>query len=535
MLNPLNIFNNDSCPLDGIQLNNDIVTEAKNSYSFSGFQSNAPVYQFSYDGTDETCLGKPIKDYTVDHRALAMRSLQAYYDSDLVQMVINNDLRWVIGSGLNLKSTPNKTVLNQYGIDLNSKEFSNLSENFFKVVKKSKNSTYSQNENLDQLFYAARLEKLLVGDGIYIYRIKNGTVTAQFISGLNIWCHKKEHNGNRIVHGVEIDATGKHVAYWVKVRNKYEAKRLPAYTSNGLQLIYMGYASKYRIDDVRGMPLLSALLQISEDVTDYRKATVGSAKERENIPFTIEHGDKSTGEDPMKQGLLEKAAKMGLATDKIIPGYNGYAAPVETANNIATTSKKTVYNLPIDSQMKVLDVKNNLYFKEFFRENFGIMCAAAGGQPPEIVLQKFEGSFSSSRMGAAIWNSNKNFLIEQEVVSSYRPYVNIQNEVFARTGVIKDSNYLKALNENWITKEAANRNQFVGRPMPHVDPVKEIKAERAALGEMFDKVPLTTPEDVTERMGYKDYDNSILKATEDFKLASTLLGLPGENNENVET
>ena len=46
--------------------------------------------------------------------------------------------------------------------------------------------------------------------------------------------------------------------------------------------------------------------------------------------------------------------------------------------------------------------------------------------------------------------------------------------------------------------------EFVGEMFPHIDPLKEVKAERAKLGPRYRNVPLTTHERATRALGNSD-------------------------------
>jgi hypothetical protein len=503
-------------------------------YAASG-GSSAPIYSFSFDGSDELTVPTPIIQYTPDHHALALRSWQAYTESEIVQMVLGNMVRWTIGSGLTYRAEPATTVLGAMGIAVEGDEFTKMTEELFKVIKKSNKSVYSQHMNLDQYFAHGELIKNISGDCLYIYRYEGGRFNVQIIDGLNIWSERSEFNGNEVRHGVEINSTGKHIAYWVRVKGKIESQRMPAYGEDGRQYIYMGYGSRYRIDDVRGMPFLSACLATADAITEYRKTTLNSAQERENVAYFAEHAAHSEGEDPLKPGLRQRAQQISVATPGQETGYNGMSVSPATAGNISNTTKKTFINMPVGATLKAVESKNNLYFKEFFRENLGVLCAAAGGQPPEMVLNKFEGSFSSSRMGGEVWNHNKNILIENLITSTYRPFVNLTNESLVRTGQISAPWYREALERGGIAHEAADKNRFMGKSVPHVDPEKEARAERVLLGDAQDNIPLTTLSDSTERLGRGDYEVNIEKATQDFNDAAGVFGISGTNTETTES
>lgn len=489
--------------------------------------ASAPVYSFTFDGSDDLTVPKPIITYTPDYIALAQRSWQAYYESEIVQMVIGNLIRWTIGSGLTYRAEPATSVLKNMGVDMDADNFANNAEELFKVIKKSTRAVYNQNCNLDQYFAHGELIKRISGDCLYIYRYDDGIYNVQIIDGLNIWGDRREFEGREIRHGVELDKKGTHVAYWIREKNKLASTRIPAFSESGRKLVYMGYGSKYRIDDVRGMPFLSACLSTADAITEYRRATLGSAQERENVALFAEHSAVSEGENPFKPGLVQKAHSIGLTSAGAAAGYEGYAVSPATGGKIRETTKKQFINMPVGSTLKAVDSKSNLHFKEFFRENLGVLCAAAGGQPPEMVLNKFEGSFSSSRMGGEVWNHNKNILIEELVTTTYRPYINLNNEALVLTGTIPAPGYRKALSGGWLAQEAANKNRFMGKSVPHVDPEKEARAERVILGDAHANIPLTTLSDSTERLGRGDYEVNVVKATEDFNVAVQVFGLQG--------
>lgn len=501
---------------------------------FGAMGSSAPVYSFAFDGSDELTINKPIIEYTPDHLALAQRSWQAYYESEIVQMVLGNDIRWTIGSGLTYRAEPSIHLLEKMGISMEADQFAATAEEYFKVLKKSRLSVYSKTQNLDQYFAAGRLVKQVSGDALYVYRFRDGVYNVQIIDGMNVWSERREFEGREIRHGVELNPDGSHEAYWIRVKGQFASQRLAVYSDTGRQLVYMGYASKYRIDDVRGMPFLSACLATADAITEYRRTTLASAQERENIAYFAEHGKASEGEDVLKPGLKQRAQALAIQGVPPETGAERLAVSPSTAGKIKATTKKQFINMPIDTTLKVVESKNNLYFKEFFRENLGVVCAAAGGQPPEMVLNKFEGSFSSSRMGGEVWDHNKNILIEDEITVSYKPFVDLNNEALVRTGRISAPGYREAIDRDPITKEAANKNRFLGKPVPHVDPVKEAKAEREKLGDAFDNVPLTTPTDSAERLGCGDYTANIAKAYDDMDAAAAVLGLMDSNGEVID-
>ena len=64
--------------------------------------------------------------------------------------------------------------------------------------------------------------------------------------------------------------------------------------------------------------------------------------------------------------------------------------------------------------------------------------------------------------------------------------------------------------------------RFVGANVPHIDPVKEVEAERMKLGPGLAHAPLTTLEASTEALNGGDYDTNVEQAKTELELAEDL-------------
>lgn len=495
-----------------------------------------PVLTISFTGEKTPGETSPTKNYIPDYSRLAAKSWQAYHESEVAQIVINNDLRWVIGSGLQLKAAPKENVLKNLGVNPPGEEFSRDFEELFDVYKKSVNSVWSRTKNLDENAKLQRLCKIVGGDALNVWRYTDDRrVSVQTIDGRNVVSpHKKidldaiKLRGNKVIHGVEINENGEHIAYWVRTSKgklPVDSNYVPEILSSNYEIIRilargektgklfakLCYGNQYRVDEVRGMPLLSVLIETISKMDRYRDAVIGSAEERQKVPYFFQHGEKSTGENVLDQNIANAAAiGMPVAPETTKQtGYNGYAVQADTAQKVAMTTNKTVLNMPIDATIKAIESKNELYFKDFFQTNFGYLCAVVR-QPPEVALQAFDSNFSSSRMAAKMWEYNVEIDREKEGNDYYGPFKNILLEVAIRTNMIPYSiEYMQAVSAGWVAIEAFEFSRFRGIPVPHVDPVKEVTAERLKLGKEYDGKPLTSPEDSAERLNLGDLSQNI--------------------------
>ena len=71
---------------------------------------------------------------------------------------------------------------------------------------------------------------------------------------------------------------------------------------------------------------------------------------------------------------------------------------------------------------------------------------------------------------------------------------------------------------------ALTRNaRFTGPMFPHIDPLKEVNAERAKLGDLAKDIPLTTVEAATEALNGGDSASNLEQFIEELKSAKPLM------------
>ena len=84
-------------------------------------------------------------------------------------------------------------------------------------------------------------------------------------------------------------------------------------------------------------------------------------------------------------------------------------------------------------------------------------------------------------------------------VEFYEPIFNFWLFTEVEKGKIEAPGFMDAYkNKNYTIIEAYQTVRFTGPMFPHIDPLKEAKAEREKLGPQFRNVPLTTLERSTE-------------------------------------
>ena len=484
------------------------------------------LFSVVYDG--EKNLGEigPVKNYILNYDILRLRSWQSYLESELTPTVIDKFILWVIGSGLKLQSHPSKVVLGSAGINIDTEKFNESVEARWNVFSESKISDYSSNMTLNQIQREALKNVLLGGDILVILRIINGVVKTQIIDGQHVSSQYGSvdssapamKNGNRIINGIEVDPSGKHVAYWVRSNPlntlSFSFERIPAYgAKSGMRMAFMVYGKRHRLDNLRGIPRMTTSLETLKKLERYKEATVGSAEERQKIVYQIVHLAHSTGENPLST-QLSKAFNTSPGSESDLPtDING----TQLANTVAATTNKQTYNMPIGSELKALESKNELFFKEFYETNVNIVCASIG-IPPNVAMSMYNDSFSASRAALKDWEHTLHVNRKDFAIQFLQPIYELWLHVEVLKGTIVAPGYFRAvLDKDYMTICAYTANHFTGANVPHIDPLKEVKAEREKLGPSGANIPLTTAEQATRALNGGDITENMNQYSKELK------------------
>lgn len=213
--------------------------------------------------------------YEPDYWTLRARSSQLFetnlYARGLIRRLVTN----VINTGLHLEATPEESILGYAEDDL--APWTEEIENRFAIWERSKSICDARGmASFGQLQRGMYMEALVAGDVLVTLRQHPIALTTQvhLVRGDAVMAPldaRPQAPGLEIRHGVEVDAAGRHVAYWITQRDGSSA-RMPAYGASGRRLAWLVYGTEQRLESVRGKPLLSIILQSLRELDRYRDA-----------------------------------------------------------------------------------------------------------------------------------------------------------------------------------------------------------------------------------------------------------------------
>lgn len=255
---------------------------------------NAPV-RYAYHDGEKFPGGFGFTNLLLtDYWTLRARSAQLFktniYARGIVRCLVTN----IINVGLHLEAVPDESILGLSEDEL--ADWSEQIENRFDLWSRSPSvCDYQGQQSFGALQIAAKTEAFIAGDVLVVLHQNKATGLPQvrLVGGSAVQTPLGRVDllkGHKIVHGVELDPSGRHVGYWIRKDNdKFE--RLPAWGPSGRRIAWLVYGTDKRLDDVRGEPLLSIVLQSLNEIDRYRdsvqrKATINAifamVVEREN-------------------------------------------------------------------------------------------------------------------------------------------------------------------------------------------------------------------------------------------------------------
>lgn len=433
------------------------------------------------DGTKFPGGYGPTDVLLTDYWTLRARSAALFerniYARGIVRCLVTNE----INTGLNLEATPEERLL---GLEEDSlADWSEDVENRFTLWgEDAKLCDHSERMTWGDLQATVRREALIEGDILCVLILDQRTKLPRIklINGASVQSpmfYTPSAGGNEIKHGVEVDANGRHVAYWIRQKDG-TSKRLTAWgEKSGRRLAWLVYGTDKRLDDVRGKPLLALVLQSLREIDRYRDSTQRKAVINSMIALVVTRTQPgapsrqlTAGGGALKNGVASavdnQGKKRGYFEAQHIPGL-------------------AMENLEVGEDVKSFGAQGT-------DEKFGDFEAAIVSAmawhfriPPEILRMTFQSNYSASQ--AAINEFKLGLNLERTNFGSQfcRPVYVEWFVAAVLNGRIVAAGFLEAWRDpaQYDTFGAWLSADWQGQIKPSVDPVKLVRFYREAIAE----------------------------------------------------
>lgn len=374
----------------------------------------------------------PTQLLRLNYWELRARSAQLFHENlfarGLVRRLVTNE----INTGLSLESMPEESIL---GVPEDSlTDWSEDVERRFELWGKYPLACdYEQENTFAWIQATARREAIIEGDILCV--ILQNPLTqrpyVKLISGRKVqtpWTEDgtkpKIPKTHTILHGVEKDANGRKVAYWVQMDDG-KFQRLEAFGKrSGRRISWLVYGTDKRKDDVRGEPLLSVILQSLKEVDRYRDAVQRKAVINSILALFVQKGEAKPSSLPFRGG----AVKNSTAT---VTDSSGDTRDFNVANQIP--------GLTIEEMQHgetVVGFGNEGINQEYGAFETAMLRAVAWANeiPPEILFLSFANNYSAS----------------QAAINEFKMYLNMK-----RTGI--GAQLCQPIYVEWILSEVQLR------------------------------------------------------------------------------
>jgi capsid protein len=341
------------------------------------------------------------RDYRwVDYWTLRKRSMQLFRENTYCKGLIRRMLRNEINTGLNPEAAPVADIIGL--TEEEAQDWGDARETEFKLWGENpKFCDWKKQKTIGELEADAREWSLIAGDCLVVYHTnpKTGLPSTELIDGNNIRTpifdkNAKPHEGNKIIHGVEVDKKGRHAAYWVSVSDDsesgaFKSKRIPVWgEKSGRRISKLIYGIEdRRFEEVRGEPFLAIAFYMVKELDRYRDSEQRAATVNGMLPLFIKHSKPTVSSNPMGGGAVRQGYIDVPQADGESKRYNiADMLPGTVPDELAEGEEPVSFNTQ----------RPNVNYAKF-EETILNVFAWINEIPPEIMRMMFQNNFSASR------------------------------------------------------------------------------------------------------------------------------------------
>lgn len=462
--------------------------------------------------------GAPNEDINLNNSTLRQRARMLYMSSPVATAAIHTNRTKIVGTGLTLKSTIDRGIL---GLSPErAKDWQRRTEFEFQLwAEKKQNCDAIGMNNFEGLQQLALMSQLMSGDVFVVmkhvpatpvnpYSLRIHLVEADRVSTPDEYCGGfsplspldgvNPNTHNHIYDGVEVDASGRVTAYYI--RNTYPRQitaeiakweRIKAYGENtGIpNILHVMHAE--RPDQYRGVPYLAQVIEPLLQLRRYTESQLMAALVQSFFTAWI-----VTDSNPSQIPINE----VGAGDIAGVP----YAKPLD--ENISSSSNEyemgpgTVTHLADGEKVEFGNPNIPTAGFDTFVKTFCRQIGAALELPYDVLIKEFNSSYSASR-GALLeaWEAFKmkrSWFVDDFCQPIY--------EVWLAEAVARGRIHAPGFFDDPLIRAAWSSARWIGPVQGQIDPLKEANAAMVLIDH-----GIKTHEQVARELGGGDWEENV--------------------------
>ena len=432
--------------------------------------------------------------HIIDHYRSRQNARTAYHDVPQAKALVDRYADTVADVGLMLEPDPNAELL---GISQDEKE--KWREDVaarFHLWAKSKNSDLSRTNNLYQNMYLYQIQQHRDGE---VFTRLFYTKEADSLNPLQIQFLDADQirgdaftstygfnfSNSNAVDGIYRDDRGRETGYKISTQKSdgtfdfVDVQKIGG--RSGRVFMLHGYRPEYA-GQGRGYSRLAHALQEFQNITDFTSAQIMKAINQSSIAMSVESNSDNPVNNPL-QGMsvipagprVTPVTGTGTETIEQQAELSATYTPIPDAESRAPGS---IGVFSMNGKEKLVPFANTAPSDSFesFTNSFLTYLAASNSMPLEVLLMKFDASYSAAR-GALILFWRVAQIWRNEMISDFLDPIYcawLSGEIAA--GTIKAPGWSDPL-----LRAAWLNCKWEGAPMPNIDPMRTAKADEAYL------------------------------------------------------
>jgi lambda family phage portal protein len=415
--------------------------------------------------------------YNSSPDSLRRLSRLAVLRSPTGESMVNRLAEVVVGSGLRLRPQPYWDIIDPAGaIDEKARaKWEKNVEQRYRMWGKSYSPEYNTRRNLPQLSRACFDYLLQDGEYFVLLRYANtrekNPLTIQIIPPENIRGGYTNIPGHEVVNGIEYDAYGEAVAYFILDDKTGKTQRVSRFgeKSGRIMMIHNFLSSNEK--QRRGVPYLASCIQELIKLGHYEDLEIQAAIVNALFAVWVKPPENEDGTPIVGGGGAQRAsARTKQTTSTADPETTEYVSKFNTLD--IKNGGIIADALPAGHEIQSFDTSRpNVNFGTFFSE-VKKNIAASKNMPLSVVDLAFNGSYSGARgellmfwMSVNRFRENHGYDFEDDVYQMWFIGEVARGRIDAPGSNTSKEMFLAYTNAQWI-----------GNQRPDIDPLKSVNA-----------------------------------------------------------